>query len=125
MNPNDCLRAYEAASQNKDLEAVLSLVDKDAVYWFSNEGCYSGKLKIEEAIRNNFQTIEDETYEIYDLQWIAQSETLSVCLYGYRWSGVIHGQQAAGTGRGTAVLTKKETGWVILHEHLSRGPCQS
>lgn len=41
--------------------------------------------------------------------------------YDCSWSGVINGEPASGSGRGTTVLQRSQDGWKVVHEHLSRG----
>jgi len=112
---------YAARAAAHDLDGMLALIADDAVYWFSNESTHVGKLAVAEAIRINFETITDETYELDDLRWIATSDDVAVCTYAFKWTGTIGGHQVGGAGRGTNVLRRDGEQWLVVHEHLSKG----
>ncbi len=122
MTPEQFLREYEAATRAHDLERVLELVDKDAVYWFSDGTRHRGRDAIARAIGSNFDTIEVEDYRIEDVTWLARSSEIAACTYRFVWSGVIRGAPASGSGRGTSLLARRGESWAIVHEHLSKGP---
>ena len=117
----DLITEYERATNSHDLEATLSLIDEQAIYLFSDESAHIGKDAVRDVLTRNFELIQDESYSIENLTWIAQSETVAVCVYDYFWNGLIDGQPAAGSGRGTSVLTNSSGGWKVVHEHLSKG----
>jgi hypothetical protein len=64
--------------------------------------------------------IAGEDYRITDVRWLASSSDAAACVYTYTWSGMIGGERRSGSGRGTNVLTRAESGWRIVHEHLSQ-----
>jgi ketosteroid isomerase-like protein len=113
------IRGYEQATNEHDFTLLAPLIADDAVYWFT-DGSHRGRAEIEAAVSRTFATIRDEVYEIHDLEWVAVSAESAVCRYRFRWSGLVDGQPASGTGRGTSVLTRRSSRWQILHEHLSR-----
>lgn len=113
--------AYERAANSHDLAATLSLIDDEAVYLFSDESVHVGKKAVEKAIRRNFDLIHDEAYAISNLAWLVNSEEIAACVYDYSWSGMIGGELASGSGRGTTILRHARDGWKVVHEHLSRG----
>lgn len=121
MTPAEFLREYEAAGRTGGVEQTLGMIDEDAVYWFSDGTSHVGKSAVERAIRRNFDLIKDETYRISDVAWVAQSSDFAACVYRFDWSGVIQGAPASGSGRGTSVLTRRGDGWIVVHEHLSKG----
>ncbi|MEM1108151.1 MAG: nuclear transport factor 2 family protein [Planctomycetota bacterium] len=121
MSPEEFLRQYESASRDHDLELVMSLIHDDAVYWFSNGGCYVGKPAIAEAIGNNFAAIKGEDYRIENPRWLIENDRCAVCTYRYEWAGQINGQAMSGSGRGTSILHRHNDSWLIVHEHLSQG----
>jgi hypothetical protein len=49
---------------------------------------------------------------------VAKTDTYAVLTYTFRWSGLIDGKPASGSGRGTSVLVNEGDGWQILTEHL-------
>ncbi len=117
----DFLSAYGKASDSNDLDAVLSMIDEEAVYFFSNESVHIGKQAIERAIRRNFESIQDDSYSIDNVTWLANTDDVAACVYDFSWSGTIEGQDAAGSGRGTTVLRRLGDDWKVVHEHLSHG----
>lgn len=121
MTPQEFLREYETSGRVGGVERTLSLIDDDAIYWFSDGGAHIGKAAIERAIRRNFEAIKDETYRLSEITWLAQTQDVAACTYRFDWSGVLHGEKASGFGRGTSVLIRKGDGWAVVHEHLSKG----
>ena len=121
MSPTDFMRRYEAATNTHDIEALLELIADDAIYLFSDRTSHIGKSGIREAIQRNFDVIEDETYSIKNLRWLATSEDVAACAYEFSWSGRIGGKSAEGGGRGTTVIRCVDGQWKIAHEHLSSG----
>src|SRR5690606_16354751 len=100
---------------------LFELLDDAAIICISNETAHIGKAAVEAALQTNFEAIEDDTYEPYDLEWLVETIDAAVCVYGFRWMGRIDGRPASGSGRGTSVLARRNGRWLIVHEHLSRG----
>jgi ketosteroid isomerase-like protein len=121
MTPAEFLREYETSGRVGGVEHTLRLIDDNATYWFSDGTSHVGKAAIERAIRRNFDLIQDETYRISNVVWVAQSADIAACTYRFDWSGVLHGASATGSGRGTAILARRGDSWAIVHEHLSKG----
>jgi ketosteroid isomerase-like protein len=113
------MRQYERATNRHDFDELVPLIADDATYWFT-EGSYHGIVAIRGAIERTFTTILDEVYRIEDLEWVAITDGLAVCRYRFCWTGTVDGEPASGQGRGTNVVTKRNGGWKMLHEHLSR-----
>jgi len=122
MSPEEFMKEYELVNRAHDLARIRSLIADDALFWFSNGGAYPGIERIAQAIQHNFATIEDENYEIGPIRWLVRAETCAVCSYSFRWTGKVGGQPAQGSGRGTSVLEKRDGRWLMVHEHLSKGP---
>ena len=121
MTPAEFLREFETSGRTGGIEHTLQLIDDDAVYWFSDGTAHVGKRAVERAIRKNAELIQDETYRISDVVWLAESSDVAACAYRFEWSGIVHGAPASGAGRGTCVLARRGESWVVVHEHLSRG----
>lgn len=121
MTPAEFLREYETSGRTGGVEQTLRMIDEHAVYWFSDGTSHVGKSAVERAIRRNFDLIKNETYRISDVVWVAQSSDSAACVYRFDWSGIIQGAPASGSGRGTSVLARRGDGWVVVHEHLSKG----
>ena len=121
MTPVEFLRAYEQRTNTHHFEEVAPLIADNAVYWF-NDGSFQGKDAIKQAFERTWAFIQDEYYAIEDVQWLVDDEHTAVCIYLFRWQGNVEGQIAQGMGRGTSVLEKVESHWLVIHEHLSSLP---
>jgi ketosteroid isomerase-like protein len=122
MSPEGFMKEYEAANRTHDLERVRSLISHDALFWFSNGTSHPGIDRIADAINFNFTTIEDDDYRVGPIRWLVRTDTCAVCVYPFRWTGKIGGKAVEGSGRGTSVLEKRDGRWLMVHEHLSKGP---
>ena len=124
MSPSAFMQRYEEATCAHDLPGTLALIADDAVYLFSDHSAHLGKAAITQALMANFETIKDETYQLHNLRWIAESDTVAACVYAFGWTGLIGGKPAAGQGRGTSVIRQEQGAWLVVHEHLSAGRLQ-
>src|SRR5687768_8450973 len=113
------LKSYEQANNSHNWANVEPFIAKDATYWFT-DGSFTGRDEIRTAIEATFMKIQDEVYEIKDVQWPTITDTNAVCTYRFYWQGTVDGKQTSGNGRGTNVLEKRNGSWQIVHEHLSR-----
>lgn len=118
---DEFMREYEKATNSHNLEATVALIDENAIYLFSDESVHVGREAIGRAIRQNFEIIKEERYSIYNLTWLVISEQVAACVYDFSWQGMINGQAASGSGRGTSILKRSGEGWKVVHEHLSKG----
>ena len=121
MTPQDLLSLYENRINLHQFDVVVPLIAADAVFWF-NDGSFVGHDAIRAAFQRTWARLEDETYWLSDLRWIALGDVAASCIYQFNWKATIDGQQATGIGRGTTVLGKGADGWQIVHEHLSGMP---
>jgi len=125
MTPTEFMREYLNLARTRDIEALLALIDDDAVFLFSNQSSHFGKDAIRNAICANFDAIQNEDYWISDLTWLVSSDEVAVCVYEFGWVGEIDGAPASGGGRGTTAIRRvADAGglpWCVVHEHLSRG----
>lgn len=94
------------------------MISRNAVFWFS-DGSYSGTDNIRRAFEETWKTIQEEEYRISGLEWIHKSNDCAVCIYNIVSEGKINGKTVQVIGRGTNVLLLEETGWKIVHEHMS------
>ena len=122
MTAADLLRSYEAALASQDWAKVEPLMHPDVSVTFSDGSHHRGRDDVGAAFSRNFQLIQDEKYELDDLRWITDQPTHAVCTYRFRWSGLIDGKPAAGSGRGTSVLTNEAGTWLVLAEYLGPDP---
>ena len=109
---------YEQANNSHDIDRVLPMIAEDATYWFS-DGSYRGLGEIKGAIERTFATIQDEVYEVSDLEWVVVADEYAACRYRFSWQGVVNGQVRSGQGRGTNLLVRRDGTWKMQHEHLS------
>ncbi len=100
---------------------VAPLIDENAVFWFT-DGSHVGHKAIRSAFERTWASLVNETYWLEDLQWLAMDEAAAGCTYRFHWTAEIDGQPRAGAGRGTTVLRRSDSGWKIVHEHLSAMP---
>jgi|SRR3989344_65634 len=113
------LKKYEEATNSHKFNNVRPLISPEAVYFFSNENLF-GIAEIEKAFTDTFNTIKDEIYSINDIQWLAISDVVAVCVYNFHWVGTIGGKRTKGSGRGTNALVRSGDNWLMVHEHLSK-----
>ncbi|HET7579915.1 MAG TPA: nuclear transport factor 2 family protein [Bacillales bacterium] len=118
LTPQEVLKKYEEATNSHVFENVSELIAEDAVYYFSDK-TVKGKESLKQYFEETFDTIRDEVYTIRDVNWIALSETVAVCIYRFHWEGNIEGHPREGNGRGTNVFHRFDQGWKVVHEHLS------
>jgi len=121
MTPESFLKSYENALMTQQWDAVAPLFHEDVCVTFS-EGTYKGKTAVQQAFERTFKLIKDETYAIKNLYWVTKRDDYAVCLFTFHWSGIINGQQASGSGRGTSVLVNEDGRWLLLTEHLGPNP---
>jgi ketosteroid isomerase-like protein len=108
---------YESALATQQWENVAPLIHEDCVVTF-NDGTYKGKTEVEATFRRTFALIQDEIYSISNIHWVQKTESIAVLIYNFSWSGIINGQPASGSGRGTSVLTQQDGKWQLICEHL-------
>lgn len=116
---NTLLEAYEKAANSRDFNNVASFIADDAVFWFTN-GEFNGKPSIQKAFEDTWSHIQDETYTISDVQWVAATYWASACTYTFRSAGMVGGKQQVYEEHGTNVLRRIDGSWRIVHEHLSK-----
>jgi len=109
---------YERAANSHDVRRVLALIADDATYWFT-DGSFRGREEIAGALERTFAAIQDEVYEIRELEWVALAEELAACRYRFSWRGLVDGRPSSGSGRGTNIVVRRDGAWQVQHEHLS------
>ena len=119
--PEAVMAAYADLTNRHDFALLVPLIDPEASFWFSS-GTYQGRDAARQAFERTWQRLANETYWLEDLTWIAKSAEAASCTYRFHWRATIEGEAAEGMGRGTTVLARDESGWRIVHEHLSAFP---
>jgi ketosteroid isomerase-like protein len=118
---DDFLKQYEYAANSCDFDKVAPLIAKNAVFWFTNE-TYRGKAAIKKAFEETWAKIKTEQYKIFDIEWLVNEDNIAVCIYSFTSDGIVDGKRQVYKGRGTNILSKNDSKWYILHEHLSKVP---
>ena len=118
MTPEQFIQSYEKALAAQEWELVAPLMHPDCTVTFSSGRIHEGKAAVEKAFRGNFAMIQDEHYEMSDVNWIVKSESFAVFTFIYEWSGTINERAASGNGRGTSSLVKEGGVWLLTSEHL-------
>jgi ketosteroid isomerase-like protein len=113
------LVAYEKATNSQDFSRVAPFIADDATFWFTN-GTFVGKDEIQEAFEDTWQHIQDETYTISDVDWVAINDLVAVCTYRFKSDGLVNSKRQIYEGHGTNVLKRLGDSWQIVHEHLSK-----
>ncbi|MFJ9381834.1 nuclear transport factor 2 family protein [Streptomyces sp. NPDC101455] len=80
-------------------------IAEDAVYWLSG-GSRQDLGEIAGAIKRTCEAIQEEKYEIGDLEWVVLPADHAMCRYHSFWTGVVDGQPRSVEGRGTNVILK-------------------
>jgi ketosteroid isomerase-like protein len=122
MIPMKFVADYEAALATQDWSVVEPLIHPDACVTFSTGAVHKGKAAVAAAFQKNFAAISDESYRISNVHWLRQGPDVAVYLFDFHWTGIIGGQPAAGSGRGTAVIVNEGGRWQLLAEHLGPVP---
>lgn len=121
MDHREVLALFEQAANGGDFDQVAPLIADNAVYWFT-DGSFEGADEVRRGFERTWEAIRTETYSIEDCRWLAESDTVAVCVYRFRSRGLIDGRPVEATGRGTTVLQRGPRSWAIVHEHLSAEP---
>ena len=117
----ELLKGYEEIINQHSFDEVEPLLSADCTFWFTS-GTHQGVQQARKAFEKTWGFIQNEVYTLTQVQWISESDSSAACTYTYNWKGLINGSLAEGNGRGTSVFRKEESGWKIIHEHLSAFP---
>lgn len=113
------LKAYEKAANSRDFNDVAPFIADDAVFWFTN-GEFKGKFAIRQAFEDTYASIQNETYTISDVEWVAVDHHMAVCIYKFKSDGLVNGKHQIYKGKGSNTLKRIDDSWYIVHEHLSK-----
>lgn len=116
------MRAYEARINRNDFDLMVDLIARDAIFVFS-DGTHHGIAEIRTAFEATWRALNNDTYALSEIVWLARSATLAACTYRFDWSTIRDGRPESGAGRGTTVMRMAPGGiWQVIHEHLSAMP---
>jgi ketosteroid isomerase-like protein len=121
MTPEETKRELRRRMVAKDLAGSLELIADDAVYFWSNGQAMWGKPAIEAALKENFALLQDDTYDIDQVTWLAETDDVAACVFRFKWTAVADGEEVSGRGRGASVLKRIDGQWRVVHENLSQG----
>lgn len=121
MTTREVLKKYEVEINKNNFDLLVPLISRDCVFWFSS-GTFCGLDETRKAFEKTWNMIKNETYWLSDIQWIAEGDSASVCIYTFHWNGIIDDKHCEGKGRGTSCFRKEGSEWKIIHEHLSHFP---
>lgn len=121
MNHESAFASYIEKLNTHDWAQIAPHVAQDAVFIFT-EGTFRGHEAAKAAFEKTFALIQNEEFSVHELLWTTVTDEVAVCHYEFRWKGLIHGQEAAGGGRGTSLLRKAQGQWLVAHEHLGPAP---
>lgn len=117
LTPEDALACYQRALASHDWRQAAPWLHEDACCVFA-EGTLHGKAAVCAAIRQTFEWIRSERYQVQNLHWTARGADFACCVYDFSWNGLIDGEPASGAGRGSCALIRDARGWRLLQEHL-------
>jgi len=118
------LNHFESLAENEDFELIKDLIDETAYFRF-NDGDFIGRQAIQAAFEKTWRgdpTIRKARFYLSDIVVVTVDQTTAVATYTYNWEGSQGGREFIIRGRGTRVLIKDDSGFRIIHEHLSRFP---
>jgi ketosteroid isomerase-like protein len=121
MTPAETKQEMVRRMNAKDLPGTMALIADEAVYFWSNGSAMFGKPAIEAAMRANFEGIADDSYEVADVTWLAETDEVAACVFRFQWTGKVDGREVSGRGRGASVLKRIDGAWRVVHENLSQG----
>ncbi len=122
-SPEAILKDYKHALTSQLWDNVSPFIHEDACMIFTN-GTFKGKSQIQEIIERNFKLIENDSYEMKNIEWLIKSEHFASCIFEFTWDGYINGEYAKGGGRGSLLMVYENENWKIMSEHLSPHPPQ-
>lgn len=118
VSASDFVQQYEAALATQSWSEVSPLVHARASVVFSNGTVHKGKDAVREAYERNFARIKHEKYQMTNVHWLLEAPDSAAYMFDFSWTGIFEGEEASGSGRGTAVLVFEDGRWLLLAEHL-------
>jgi ketosteroid isomerase-like protein len=124
VTPAETKRELVRRMLARDMAATMELIADDAVYFWSNGQAMWGKPAIEAAMQANWETLQDDTYNVDQVTWLAETDDVAACVFRFRWTAMADGEPVSGRGRGASVLKRIDGEWRVVHENLSQGRWQ-
>ena len=118
MSATNFIKDYEAALGTQNWATVAPLISDHASVIFSDGSLHMGKEAIKAAYERNFTINKSEDYRIEKVRWMMKAAGSAAYMFEFYWTGLIDGQEASGSGRGTAVLAHEAGRWVLIGEQL-------
>jgi ketosteroid isomerase-like protein len=110
--------------KNRDESAVRAVID-EGYSKFDDWPPYQ-RQEAAEALQNEFgalKVLSNYNYELKDFQTKVLGNT-AIATFSIRYQATMRNESFDITSRVTTVLKKQDSGWKIIHEHLSRFPEQ-
>lgn len=118
MTARELLESYGRLINEHRFELIEPLLAPDCSFYFTS-GTHVGVPAARAAFEKTWAMIEQEVYTLSEVTWIAEADRAAACTYRFHWRGVIKGEPREGRGRGTSCFRRDESGWKLVHEHLS------
>jgi len=118
MAPDQFIRDYAAALRSQDWSEVAPLIDEDAVVAFSDGTLHQGVDAIKAAYSRNFALIKNEDFQIENVRWSMRNAKVAAYSFDFRWTGLVDGRPASGSGTGSTVLRNNAGTWMLFAEQL-------
>lgn len=119
MLPEQFITAYERALASQQWINVEPLIAANACVTFSTGAVHQGIEAVKQAYEKNFSCIKNEMYSVTNIHWVMKTNEMAVYLFNFQWQGIINGEPACGSGKGTATIVLVENKWKLIAEHLS------
>jgi GNAT superfamily N-acetyltransferase/ketosteroid isomerase-like protein len=114
------LQDYLVGTNTHDFRYVERVLAPDAIYFFGDATC-RGVHAVREYFEHTWRQIPDERYWAENIEWLESTTDSAVATYVFRWMGTLD-ERRSGGGRATNVFHRTESGWWLVHEHLSGLP---
>ena len=121
MTPAETKAKLIRRMRAKGLDGTLALIADDAVYFWSNGAAMFGKVAIAEGLRENFLGVDNDTYDVSDLVWVADSVDVAACVFQLAGQARSTGSRPRAVAADASVLRRVDGEWQVVHENLSNG----
>lgn len=118
LSAKSFVRDYQLALNTQDWNSVEPLISNDAIVIFSNGSLHAGKAAIRAAFQQNFNTINGEDFRIINVKWLVDTAESAAYSFEFHWTGITNSRRASSSGRGTAVLIRRDDRWLLVGEQL-------
>lgn len=118
MNCEQFVEDYANALKTQDWARVKALIHPNATVTFSSGSTHKGIEEIGAAYQRNFSLIKNGEFFISKVHWVIQKADFAVYTFDFDWKGIVQGNTASGSGKGTTTIIRILDRWQLLAEHL-------